>query len=71
MTNEANNYWPFQAWLRLAVTQMHLSPAEFWAMDVCDWLNLYQTPQAPRLSSDEFEALMSSYPDREVENESE
>ena len=32
--------WPFQMWLELAVRVYGLSPQEFWAMSLTDWLSL-------------------------------
>ena len=71
MDDIAKDSWPFEAWLRLAVTQMHLSPQAFWTMDVCDWLMLCARPQAQPLKANEFDDLMALYPDAEVTHDSE
>jgi len=34
--------WPFEAWLKIAVIQLGLSPKEFWGMSLCDWFALTQ-----------------------------
>ncbi|MDB2438391.1 phage tail assembly chaperone [Hellea sp.] len=34
--------WPFEAWLKIAVMQLGLSPSEFWNMSLIDWFALTQ-----------------------------
>jgi len=34
--------WPFDAWLKIAVMQLGLSPAQFWNMSLIDWFTLTQ-----------------------------
>lgn len=57
------NSFPFEAWLRLAVTVYRLSPNEFWTMSVCDWMQLIEPAAAP-LSAAEFSNLMDAFPDK-------
>lgn len=38
MKNEAD--WPFEAWLKIAVMQLGLSPEAFWKMSLGDWFSL-------------------------------
>lgn len=42
--------WPFEVWLKIAVFQLRLSPAEFWQMNLIDWFALTKisAPQAMR-----------------------
>ena len=32
--------WPFEAWLKIAVLQLGLSPQAFWEISLCDWFAL-------------------------------
>lgn len=54
--------WPFAAWHRLAVRHVGLSPSEFWAMPLADWLALI-APDAPALDHPALDQLMKDYPD--------
>lgn len=54
--------WPFHVWLRLAVRQFHMSPSEFWALPVADWLALI-APDRPALGRGALHELMKDYPD--------
>lgn len=54
--------WPFAAWHRLAVRHVGLSPSEFWAMPLADWLALI-APDAPALDHPTLDQLMKDYPD--------
>lgn len=67
--NKANN-WPFENWLRLAVFQMNLSPKEFWNMDLKDWLILCRPVKMTTFTRQNFEALLSQFPDDEGEDDS-
>lgn len=42
--------WPFEAWLKISVMQLGLSPDVFWDMSLMDWFALTQAsaPQAMR-----------------------
>lgn len=50
MENDAN--WPFEAWLKIAVLQLGISPEDFWKMSLRDWFALTRStaPQAMRKS---------------------
>lgn len=54
--------WPFDDWLRLAVTVLHMSPAQFWSTSLRDFLTLQSPPIAAPQRSD-IEALMKKFPD--------
>ena len=64
----ADNDWPFEAWLKLAVCRFRLSPSEFWRMSVRDWLVLTRAERVPAMSTDELSALCIKFPD-EVQND--
>ena len=32
--------WPFEAWLKIAVMQLGLSPRDFWSLSLSDWFLL-------------------------------
>jgi hypothetical protein len=54
--------WPFATWHRTAVRQLQLSPTEFWAMPLSDWLALI-APDQPALDRTTLDDLMKDYPD--------
>jgi hypothetical protein len=54
--------WPFLAWHRLAVRHFSLSPSEFWAMPLADWLALI-APDTSALDHAALDQLMKDYPD--------
>ena len=56
------NSFPFDSWMRLAVTFMHISPSEFWGLSVCNWLTLC-TAHPDALTRNDFDALLKRYPD--------
>ena len=51
MENDAK--WPFEAWLKIAVLQLGLSPEDFWKMSLEDWFALTRStsPLAMRKSN--------------------
>lgn len=55
--------WPFDAWLRLAVSAYRLTPQAFWTLSVRDWLVLTRTQSTPSLDRTAFEKLQAAYPD--------
>lgn len=59
--------FPLDTWLRLAVTVFRLSPQEFWAMSVCDWLTLI-AGEDPDVSPVALRKLMTQFPDKESPN---
>jgi len=42
--------WPFEAWLKIAVMQLGITPKEFWKISLIDWFALTRqsAPQAMR-----------------------
>lgn len=61
--------WPFQAWLWMAVIRFGLTPAEFWAISLTDWLTLLQPQDGGGMRRETFADLMAKHPDKEDENE--
>ncbi len=59
--------FPFDDWMRLSVTVFKLSPRDFWAMSVQDWLTL-TAPQTPEISAVDLRSLMKKFPDEETQN---
>jgi hypothetical protein len=53
---------PFADWHKVAVRHLSLSPSEFWAMPMADWLALI-TPDAPALNGSALTQLMKDFPD--------
>ncbi len=60
----AKDEWPFDAWLKLAVSVYHISPRAFWQMSVRDWLALTRSDKAPAMNAAELVKLHKQYPDR-------
>ncbi|MEL6687425.1 MAG: phage tail assembly chaperone [Pseudomonadota bacterium] len=56
--------WPFQSWHKIAIQRFGLSPSEFWAMPLADWLALLE-PTSPALDRQSLTNLMKDYPDEE------
>jgi len=57
------NAWPFDLWLRYGVGALKISPGEFWAMSVSDWLALTAKQSGWALRRAEFDELINQYPD--------
>ena len=55
-------HWPFAAWHRTAITQLGLSPDQFWAMPLADWLALIRSDRAP-MSGAQLLDLLKDHPD--------
>lgn len=62
MDENAQN-WPFEAWLKLAVIHMKISPENFWGMPVRDWLWLCRASQKQAVSLTDFQSLFDQFPD--------
>ncbi|PHQ60443.1 MAG: hypothetical protein COC03_02250 [Robiginitomaculum sp.] len=60
---ERPSEWPFDLWLKTAVRGFGLSPAEFWAMSVRDWLALLVRNGEQGLARTGLSTLMNTYPD--------
>lgn len=57
----------WQAWFALGVIRFGLSPADFWALSLPEWLALVRTLTLERtapLSRTSLETLMDQFPDR-------
>ncbi|GLQ19659.1 phage tail assembly chaperone [Algimonas porphyrae] len=54
--------WPFDEWHRLAVRHLQLSPSEFWAMPLADWLSLIAIDRSA-LDRSDLNKLMKDHPD--------
>ena len=63
------NEWPFSAWQSLAIRQFHLSPSEFWAMPVSEWLLLIGGLKSFGFDQIQLDDLMKKYPDDGVKND--
>ena len=63
MTDKKTDAWPFQQWLKIAVTRFSLSPQEFWSTSVADWLSLTAGENTPVMGRSGFDALSAKYPD--------
>ena len=50
MKNETD--WPFEAWQKIAVIQLGISPSEFWQLSLMDWFSVTKisVPKAMRKS---------------------
>jgi len=56
--------WPFDRWIQIAIRRFGLSPTEFWAMPLRDWLTLLQSIQSSHFDRADLDKLISTYPDR-------
>ena len=69
----ADNKWPFEAWLRLAVRGFRLNPQQFWDMSLSDWRALMRSESVPVMNVEELSELQNRFPDeakdKEVSNE--
>lgn len=57
----------WQAWLVFGVVRLGLSPSEFWALSLTEWLALVWAvsgPTATPISRSDLAALMAKFPDR-------
>lgn len=56
----------WQAWLAFGVVRLGLSPSEFWALSLTEWLALVGAvsgPAATPISRSDLAALMAQFPD--------
>ena len=67
--NGAQKNWPFQAWQQIAIRRFNLSPSEFWAMPVGDWLALMGGLKSSGVDQNALSELLKIYPDEETQNE--
>lgn len=59
MTESKN--WPFEAWLKIAVCQLGLTPQAFWEMSLTDWFSLTQSGAAQAMSKADLIKLEDDY----------
>lgn len=62
MSKLENDDWPFDDWLRIAVKVLRISPGEFWAMSLRDWITLTRDSQA-KITRSDLTVLMRDFPD--------
>ena len=58
---ENNTNWPFEAWLKVAVLQLGLSPEDFWKMSLKDWFALTQSPAPYAMRKSDLIKLEQDY----------
>ena len=58
--------WPFELWLIYGVKGLGLSPENFWAMSVSDWLNLTAKNKMQTMARTDLETLMQTFPDEVI-----
>lgn len=68
MTTRPKN-WPFETWQQIAIRRFHLSPSEFWAMPLRDWLALLNGLKRHGIDRAGLNDLLKIYPDIGDENE--
>ncbi len=57
----------WQAWLAFGVVRLGLSPSEFWALSLTEWLALVRAvsgAKATPITRSDLSALMAKFPDR-------
>ncbi|WP_017930153.1 phage tail assembly chaperone [Robiginitomaculum antarcticum] len=54
--------FPFDRWLKIAVTILRISPSQFWAMSLLDWQMLTRIDEKS-LGRADLAALQHHYPD--------
>ena len=55
--------WPFEAWLKLAVMQLGLTPSEFWNLSLIDWFALTRKSTPAPMGKDTLLKLEQDYAD--------
>lgn len=58
------NKWPFEAWLRLGVQMLRLTPEQVWQTSLCDWM-LLTRGEPSGLARAQLTGLMTQFPDIE------
>lgn len=53
--------WPFDAWLKIAVMQLGLSPRDFWALSLTDWFLLTRPAHEVGLSREVLLKMEKDY----------
>ena len=59
MKNETG--WPFEAWLKIAVMQLGISPSEFWQMSLMDWFSIAKTSAPKAMRKSDLTKLVQDY----------
>lgn len=60
---EDDPHWPFEAWLKLAVSGFRLAPSAFWDMSLQDWFTLTLADDTPVMTRADLIDLIQAYPD--------
>jgi len=68
ISEDADQKWPFEIWLRLAVLHMHISPKDFWDMNLRDWFVLCHREELAQFSKSDLSELMQIFPDGVIQN---
>ena len=61
--------WPFESWQQIAIRRFNLSPSEFWAMPLRDWLMLIEVVKPSGFDRQTLDDLLALYPDEGGSNE--
>lgn len=61
--------WPFDQWQQIAIRRFNLSPSEFWAMPVREWLALMNGIKSVGFDRAALTELLTLYPDTGGDNE--
>jgi len=59
MENDAT--WPIEAWLKIAVLQLGLSPEDFWKMSLRDWFALTRSSAPKPMGKSDLIKLEQDY----------
>ena len=60
----AQDKWPFEAWLKIAVMQLGLTPTEFWNLSLVDWFALTRSSGPRAMTKDELIKMEAVYDHR-------
>ena len=58
------NDWPFEAWLKIAVMQLGLSPSEFWQISLIDWLAITRPHRRAVMTKETLLKMEQDYADK-------
>ena len=56
-----NTDWPFDAWLKMAVMQLGLTPRDFWEFSLIDWFALAKTSATHAMNKADLMKLEQDY----------
>jgi len=54
-------HWPFTVWLKIAVTQLGISPSEFWKMSVLDWFVITRSQSVAPITKTDLLKMENDY----------